>query len=144
MFSKKDGKLDLTIQLEVESGKWRPVVRWDRGPHKFFHRHLIYSDGREEKQEMPRQKPYEVIVDSIDDLKINLRNYIEETGYLEISNSLQADFNIDSFVEKAKQYLLDLVYHLEKIESFPSRGSIALKIDAILLKNEVATVMKSR
>jgi len=136
---KKD---DLTIQLEINLGKWKPVIRWDRGPHEFFHRHLIYSNGYEEREKTNTQELNKVIEDGIEDLKKNLKSYLEKTGYQKFLGALLTDIDIESDLDDAKRFLLDLVEHPEKIDSATSRGRLKLGVD-VILKNEVSAIKKS-
>ena len=141
---KKDGKLDFTIQLEVElkAGEWKPLVRWDCA-HGSCHRNLIHSNGHKEKDETTTQELDKVIENGIDNLKENLKSYLEKTGYRELSNSLPSHIDIERDLEGAKRFLLDLVKHPEKIDSTTSHGRLKLEMH-VTLKNEVALVKRSR
>jgi len=134
---KRDGKLDFTVQLEVEpkAGEWKPLVRWDCA-HGSCHRDLIYSNGHKETDETATQELDKVIANGIDDLKENLKSYLEKTGYHEFSHALHAQLNIGEDLEEAKRFLLDLVEHPEKIDNIPNKISLKLG-EGITFKDEV-------
>lgn len=136
-------ELSFVIQLEVEpkTGEWRPLVRYDCA-HGFCHRDFIYSNGHKEK--LPTGQNLNVsIAIGIDDLKQNLKSHVEKAGYHELSRDLPADADIAKDLEEAKQFLLDLVQHPEKIDTVPDQVHLEVK-DKVTLTDEINVIKNNR
>jgi len=137
------GIISFVVQLEIEAqpATWKAVVRNDC-EHGFCHRDLIYSDGHKEKIKMVADKESAVVV-GIDDLKENFKDHLQKLGYQGFLRKLPNYIEIERDLEQAKQFLLRLIRHPEKIDEIGNE--IRLKLwEVIVIKNKVTAVLRDK
>lgn len=78
----ENGKVvDFVVQLETFfKGEWKAVVRYNTA-HGFPHKDLIYPDGTEIKEDLPRLELSKIVVIAIKDLRENYKLYVGRLGY---------------------------------------------------------------
>ncbi len=133
---------DFIVQLEVDTGsdQWIAVVRYDLA-HGYFHRDLIYANGKREKQKIVTGGINEATINAIDDLKQNLEIYLRTAGFKGIADIIPPGGGVDEDLEQVKQYLLNLMEHPDQIEKVPDRVNLKI-MDKIGLSNSVTVVKR--
>lgn len=126
---------DFVIQFEiVEAGKHLIPVRYDI-KHGYFHRDIIDECGNNvDKKKIPISSLEEAVKLSIDDLIQNWRVHLKNGGYTRLLSTLES--LPENTVQKAKEYLIDLIQHPEKVDKIGNIVDLTLS-EGISLNNSV-------
>lgn len=107
---------DFVVQFEiVEGGKHLTPVRYDI-KHGYFHRDIINRQGKHvNKKKINVTNLKEAVKTATDDLVNNWQSLLQIGGYTNILSTLKSI--PEESIRKAKEYLIDLVQHPDKIDS---------------------------
>ncbi len=107
---------DFVVQLEiVEDERHLTPVRYDM-KHNYFHRDIINEhENNVDKQKISVTSLEEAVNLSIDDLIQNWRSNLKIGGYDKLLSTLESF--PENTMQKAKEYLIDLIRHPQKIDS---------------------------
>lgn len=129
---------DFVIQLELVEGKTHLTpIRYDIR-HNHFHRDLINPQGNSvEKKKFAVQSLEEAVELSIDDLISNWKSLVTICGYN--IPALNTKSLPEDTMQKAKEYLLNLIQHPEKINEVPSIVELTISdygvgIDSVMVE----------
>ena len=133
--------MDFVIQLEiVKDERHLTPVRYDL-KHCCFHRDIIDQEGRKiDKKEFNVLSFEEAAKIAFDDLMNNWRELLKKGGYedLEFIRPLPEDS-----VQKAREYLIDLIRHPEKIKHVPNKVNLDI-LERLVLKESVNLIIKNK
>ena len=127
---------DFVIQFEVTTGDRRLTpVRYD-AKHDYIHRDIIDRDGSNvEKEEICASGLEEAVKACIDDLAKNWVSHLKKGGYDDLLTTLTS-LPIDK-MEVAKQFMVDLIRHPEKIDETPNVVDLTLKPEISTFTNSL-------
>jgi len=133
---------DFVVQFEiVEDKKHLTPIRYDF-KHGYFHRDIINQDGKHiEKKEFNVSSLEEAAKIAIDDLMNNWKSLLKKGGYTDLESkrrSLPGDT-----MRKAKEYLINLIQHPEKIEYVPNKVNLDL-LERVILENSVNLIVRDK
>ncbi len=121
---RRQGIISFVVQLEANikggSMNWKAVIRYDCA-HGYIHRDLIYSDGRKEQEKIGSQQHDEAVKIAIADMSNNFKYWLHRLGYDELSSLLPSERRVKEELQKAEEFLLDLIKHPKKITKTSSK-----------------------
>lgn len=116
---------DFVVQFEiVEGGKHLTPVRYDI-KHDYFHRDIIDKHGNNvDKKRIAAVSIEDAVTSSVDDLIQNWESLLKMGGYAKLISSFKSF--PENIMQKAKEYLVDLIRNPQKIDSVPNIVDLVL------------------
>ena len=126
---------DFVVQFEIVEGKKHLTpVRYDM-KHNYFHRDVIDQNGNiVDKEKIAAASLEDAVKLFVDDLIKNWESLLKMGGYTKLISSFKSF--PENIMQKAKEYLVDLIRNPQKIDNAPNIVNLVLS-EGMSISNSV-------